>query len=122
VEPGENLTQEFEPLTGKIGLLGRQSSDVAARPRQTCDQVASDRVNPQWKDDGDDRCRLFYCGGGECICDNDVDLHADKLGCDLSVAGGTSLRPAILNRNGATLDPAKFTQSLRKSRGVCSTP
>jgi len=85
-EPGENLTQEFEPLAGKIRLLVCQSSDVAARPRQTCDQVATDRVDPQWKDDGNDRCRLLYCEDGECICDNDVDLEADKLGCDLSVA------------------------------------
>jgi hypothetical protein len=37
-KPGENLTQEFEPLAGKVGLLGRQSGDVAARLRQTCDQ------------------------------------------------------------------------------------
>src|SRR5262249_21702667 len=36
-------------------------------------------------------------------------------GCDLSVAGGTSLRPAILDRNIAALSPAKLTQSLHKS-------
>jgi hypothetical protein len=28
---GDNLTQEFESLAGKIGLLERQSSDVTAR-------------------------------------------------------------------------------------------
>src|SRR5262249_24340143 len=65
--------------------------------------------------DGNDRCRLLYCEDGECICDNDVDLEADKLGCDLSVARGTSLRPAILDRDGATFNPAEFTQSLHKS-------
>ena len=36
-ETGNNLAQEFESLTSSIGLLDRQSSDVAARPRQTCD-------------------------------------------------------------------------------------
>ena len=64
-EPGDNLTQEFEPLAGKIGRLDRQSSDVAARSRQTCDQAAADRVARQCKDDRDDRCRLLYCGDGE---------------------------------------------------------
>ena len=43
-EPGDNLAQEFKSLAGKIGLLDRQSSDVAARSRQTCDQAAADRV------------------------------------------------------------------------------
>ena len=46
--------------------------------------------------------------------DNDVDLEPDELGRDLDEALGASFRPAILNRDGATLYPAKFTQSLRK--------
>ena len=33
-ETGENLTQEFESLTGSFGSLDRQSRDVAARPRK----------------------------------------------------------------------------------------
>ena len=44
-EAGDNLAQEFEPLAGKIGRLDRQSGDVAARSRQTCDQAAADRVD-----------------------------------------------------------------------------
>jgi hypothetical protein len=44
-----------------------------------------------------------------------VDFEADKLRCDLGVARGTSLRPAILDHNGATFNPAEFTQSLHKS-------
>jgi hypothetical protein len=118
VELGESLPQKFEPLAGKIGLLVRHSSDVAAGLRQTSDQVATDRVDPQWKDDGDDRCRLLYCGSSGSIRDNDIGIQADKLGCDSSVALGPSLRPAILNRDGATLNPAEFTQSLHK----CSSP
>src|SRR5262249_44856330 len=39
----------------------------------------------------------------------------DELGCDLGVALGTSLRPAILDRDGATLDPPEFMQSRHKS-------
>ena len=47
--------------------------------------------------------------------DNDVDLEPDELGRDLDEALGASFRPAILNRDGATLYPAEFMQSLRKS-------
>jgi len=32
-ETGENLAQHFEALAGKIGLLDRQTGDVAARSR-----------------------------------------------------------------------------------------
>src|SRR5271169_1874022 len=42
-------------------------------------------------------------------------LLYDKLGRDLGVALGASLGPAILDRDGATLDPAEFTQSPHKS-------
>ena len=46
---------------------------------------------------------------------NDVDLESDELGRDLGEALGASFRPAILDRDRPTLDPAEFMQSLRKS-------
>ena len=49
------------------------------------------------------------------VRDNDIDLEPDELGRDLGEALVASLRPAILDRDGATLDPAKFAQSLHKS-------
>jgi hypothetical protein len=57
----------------------------------------------------------FNVGTAIAFCDNDVDVEADKLGRDLGVALGTSLRPVILDRDGAPLDPAEFTESLHKS-------
>ena len=47
--------------------------------------------------------------------DNDIDLEPDELGRDLGVALVASLRPAILDRDVATLDPTKFAQPLHKS-------
>ena len=55
--------------------------------------------------------------GAVAIRDNDIDLQPDELGRDLGVALGASLRPAILDRDGATLDPAEFAQALHKSGG-----
>src|SRR6516225_5400839 len=78
------------------------------------DQAAADRIDRNRKDDGDGRCRLFYRGDSGSIRDNDINIQADKLGCDLGVALGSSLRPAILDRDGAALDPAEFTQSPHK--------
>ena len=49
--------------------------------------------------------------------DNDIDLEPDELGRDLGEALVASLRPAILDRDGATLDPAEFAQPLHKSGG-----
>ena len=49
--------------------------------------------------------------------DNDIDLEPDELGRDLGEALAASLRPAILDRDRATFDPAEFAQSLHKSGG-----
>ena len=46
--------------------------------------------------------------------DDDIDLEADELGRDLGVALGAALRPAILDRDGAALDPAEFAQPLHE--------
>ncbi len=78
-------------LANKFGRLDRQSSDVAAGMRQTCDQAIADRVDRHRKDNGDNRCRLLYYGYGSSDGDNDVDLKADKLRCNLGVAFGTAL-------------------------------
>src|SRR5215475_982939 len=49
--------------------------------------------------------------------DNDIDIEPDELGDDLRRAFGASLPPAILDRDGLTLDPTEFAQSLNKGGG-----
>ena len=50
------------------------------------------------------------------VRDDDIDLQPDELGCDLAKRSGASLGPAILDRDGATFDPAELAQSLDKGR------
>src|SRR5262249_27665381 len=114
--PGFGLN--LESLPGKIGRLDRQAGDVAAWPRETRDQAADDGIVRYCKDNGDNRCRLLYHRDGNSRCDNDVDLQADELRRDLGVALGTSFGPAILDCDGAIIDPTEFTQSLRKGSSV----
>ena len=46
--------------------------------------------------------------------DDDIDLEPDEFGRDLGEALAAPLRPAILDRDGAALDPAEFAQPLHK--------
>src|SRR6516162_5096834 len=46
---------------------------------------------------------------------NDIHFLSDELGNDLGGALAATLRPAILDGDVATLDPAEFSQSLHKS-------
>ena len=59
----------------------------------------------------------FAANGCGSRRDNDIDLEPDELGRDLGEALAASLRPAILDRDGAALDPAEFAQPLHKSGG-----
>jgi hypothetical protein len=94
--------------------LNRQAGDVAAWPRQGHDEAAADRVSRYREDDWDDACRLLYRGDGNSLRENDIDFQLDKLGRNLGVTFVASLRPAILDRDGAAFDPTAFAQLLCK--------
>ena len=72
------------------------------------------------KDDRDDRSRLLECGDRGSKRDDDIDLKPDELGRDLGVALDAVFRPAILDRDGAPLDPAEFASLCKNatSRGL----
>src|SRR5262245_55797254 len=116
-QTGDNLAQEFEPLAGKIGGLGRQAGDVAARSRQAWYEAGADRIVRRREHDRDNRCHLLCRKHRPSHCYDHIDLESDELSGNLAEALGTSLRPTILDRQGATLDPAEFAQSLNKGGG-----
>jgi hypothetical protein len=114
-ETGDGLTQQGEPLAGEIDRLDRQAGDVPARPRQTGNQVRADRVARRRKHDRDHRRRLPGRDHGRgSPGDNDVDLEPDKFGRDLGEALVAPVRPAIFDRERATLHPAELAQPLRE--------
>src|SRR5262249_41566443 len=80
------------------------------------DQAAADRVPHPRKDDRDDRCRLLCRNDGRSsLRDYDIDFQPDKLGRDLGRALVAALRPTILDRDSAPLDPPEFAQPLHET-------
>jgi hypothetical protein len=114
-ETGDNLAQKFQSLGRNIELLDRQAGDVATWSRQAGDQAGTGRVPRCRENNRDNRRRVLSshdCGSRRR--DDDIDLAPDELSRDLGEALGASLRPAILDRDGTTLNPAEFAQPLHK--------
>src|SRR5215470_2064285 len=49
--------------------------------------------------------------------ENDIDFQSNELGCELGEAFAASLRPAILDREIAAVDPAEIAHSLHEGGG-----
>src|SRR5262249_36344539 len=118
-EVGDNLAQESKSFANGVGRLERQAGDVAARPRQTCDIAARNRVERRGEDDRDSRRRLLYRGDYAPRCDNDIDLQRDELGRDLGEALATPLRPSHARFRGWGLLPARFAGPAAQNRRPC---
>src|SRR5215468_4478269 len=116
LQAGDHLAQKLKPLGRKLGRLNRQACDIAAWPRQGCDQASTDRVRRHPEHDRDNRCRLL-CRDNRLsrVGDDNVDFALDELGRDLGKPLVASLRPAIFNRDGATFDPAELAQAPHES-------
>jgi hypothetical protein len=87
---------------------------------ETCDQAGGDGVDPNRKDNWDNCCCLLYRWDRASDGNDDIDLKADKFGCDLGVALSATLRPAILDRDGTVLDPTEFAQGAAPDWGAAS--
>ena len=105
----DSLTQEFKALANKIGLLDRDSGDVAGRMRQTMSQAATNRIERNGKDDRNARYRLPQHRNGGAIGDDDVDFAPLEFGGDFTNAIGSSCGPAILDRSRISVDPTQFS-------------
>ena len=80
------------------------------------DHADADRVTHRREHDRDDRRRLLCCNGGRrCGRDNDIHLQPNELGRGLGEPLVASLRPPILDGDGASLVPTEFAKSLHKS-------
>ena len=55
-----------------------------------------------------------------CRSSDEIDLHPDELVRELGIALGASLAPAVLDRDGAAIDPTEFAQSLQKCVDPCA--
>jgi hypothetical protein len=51
---------------------------------------------------------------GITACQNDIDLESNELGGNLAGAFDEAIRCAMFDDNAAVLDPAEFTEPLRK--------
>src|SRR5262245_7745182 len=88
---------------------------LLAGSSQTRDQANADWIAGRRENDGNDRRRLL--GSQDPASrpwDHDINVASDELGRNFSEALAATLRPPILDRDGATLDPAEFAQPLNK--------
>ena len=89
-------------------------TEPKARSRQARDETGADRIRCSRKDNRYYRCGLLC--GEDCASrrDNDIDFESDELGRDLGVTLASALRPANLEDDVPTFDPAQFAKSLLK--------
>jgi hypothetical protein len=91
----DNLAQEFEALTDKVGCLDRQASDVAARSRQTVNESTGNRIRRQREHDGDCRRCLSRSDDIPLPMGNDhIGLEPNELRDDLVSPITVSFTPA----------------------------
>src|SRR5262249_9088964 len=116
-ESRDCFAQQLKLLGAEISQLVRQASDIASRSRKAGDEAGADRVSCH-EDDRNNRRRLL-CRQDRWRSRSDyaIDFEATELGGNPGEPLAASFRPAILDRDAATLDPPKFSQPLDKSIG-----
>src|SRR5262249_24278392 len=72
------LPQNLESLAGDVDLLIREAGDVAARPRQACDEAAADGIIRYSEYDRNERGGLHRRSDPAARGDVDIDFHADE--------------------------------------------
>jgi hypothetical protein len=107
----DDLAQKFEALAGNIGLLDRQAGDLppgrarfATSPVSTGPPTVANTIGII-----DVACLAAITGPAECVR---MTSTLSRTGGDFGDPLVASLRTAIFDRDGATIDPAEFAQPL----------
>ena len=100
----DDLAQKFEALASNIGLLDRQAGDLPPSRARFATSTVSTGLGII-----DVASLAAITGPAECV---KMTSTLIRTGGDFGEPLVASLRPAIFDRDGATIDPAEFAQPL----------
>src|SRR5262249_30287657 len=111
-QSGDGLLQQLELFGDQRLELGGGSSQVSARVCETRHEAGSDGVREGDEHDRNRRGR-FSRGADRPWTGrpDDIDLRLDEPGGKSGEPMDVSFRPAVLDRNGLTRDPAQLAQT-----------
>jgi hypothetical protein len=114
-----DLFEQRQPLSRQAEFERQEAGDVAARPREVVDKAGAHRI---WDDREYDRHGTGRLQQGThshaAIGDNDIRCERDQFRCKLECLGWVPRRPAGIDLDVATNDPAELLQSLRQRRNA----
>ena len=113
--PGTTSRKSSSRLPARSVDWYRQASDVAARPRQTRDEAGANRVRYSAKTIGMTDVACFAARTALPPVTMTSTFSRTNSAAISAIALAASLRPAILDRDGAALDPTEFAQPPHKS-------
>ena len=116
-DAGRNLLERLQPFPGHCRFEMREAGDIAAGPRQTCDQANFDRSRDHHEHDRH-RARLTLHSRRDrrSVGQNRVRCQADQLRGVGPQAVGIGGGPPSVDPEIAALDPPQFSKCLPKRR------
>ncbi|HEY7169085.1 MAG TPA: hypothetical protein VIB79_31310 [Candidatus Binatia bacterium] len=104
---------QLEPFAGEVFSLIGKTRDVPARPRQTRDKAALNRIAHSGDDDRYRFCPLLERpGSGVALRNDHVHFEVDQFGRKRWQPIGHPFRPAVIDRNVSALRIAEVPQPL----------
>ena len=120
---GRDLLEQFQPFPAHAEFEQRKSGDVAARPRQACDETGADRIGDTTNTTGICGVACLQRRHGESATDQDEIRRQRNQLRRVAGAVNSPSRRAVLDPNVAAHDPAQLPQALTKGRdGVLTIP
>ena len=110
---GGDLFEQLQLLPHDLPANAGQPSDVAAGPRQACDETHDHRVGSDGEDDRDRAGRLLGCRrSGRAPGNDDVHLQANEFGGERRQPLRPALCEPVLDRDVLAFHIAQLAQSL----------